>query len=153
MKRIILFFSLFVTMALVSSCNKPLVTPYDHPFFYIHLNNTSEITIQASRNETVDYKVYFSTKQQFEAIALTYTIVVGDGLKEGVDFEVLTPKDPLVFKPGFVEMPIRIKWISNPIDASKDNSVTIKLLTNDKNITVGMPGPDKKQSSFKIVKI
>lgn len=153
MIRIINILCISVVLLFTSSCNKELITPYDHPFFYIHLNQASMVNVQSTRNETIDYKVYFSTKMQYEPITLKYEVIVGNGLQEGVDFELINAVKELVFKPGYFEMPISIRWKSNPIDASKDNSVTIKLLSNDKNITIGLPGPDKHQTELKIVKI
>jgi hypothetical protein len=50
-------------------------------------------------------------------------------------------------------MPITIRWINHSIEEGKDNTLTIRLLRNDKNITLGLPGPDHKQSSLKITKI
>ncbi|SJN49722.1 hypothetical protein FM120_23975 [Sphingobacterium faecium PCAi_F2.5] len=50
-------------------------------------------------------------------------------------------------------MPITIRWINHPIQEGKDNTLIIRLLSNDKDITIGMPGPDHKQSSLKITKI
>ncbi len=135
-----------------SSCNKDEFVPYDNPFFYIHFQNSSEVNIASNRNETVNYKVYFSTKRQFEPVTLNYTIVTGNGLQEGVDFEIINTTRSLVFAPGIIEMPVTIRWISNPIDINKDNSLTIKLLDNDKNITVGLPGPDKLQAQLKFIK-
>ncbi|WP_293887718.1 MULTISPECIES: hypothetical protein [unclassified Sphingobacterium] len=151
MKNILFLMS--VISLLFLACNKELETPYDHPFFYIHQNNVSEITVQANRNESVDYKVYFSTKTQFEAIEVDYEVVAGEGLKAGVDFEVVNTGSSLLFKPGVVEMPIKIRWINHPVEEGKDNTLTIRLLRNDKNITLGLPGPDHKQSSLKITKI
>lgn len=153
MKRLVLLFTICTTIGILSSCNKALITPYDNPFFYIHVNNASQVNVQATRNETVDYKVYLSSKLQYDPIALNYEIIVGNGLKAGVDFELVNTSTTLVFKPGYFEMPVSIKWKSNPLDATKDNSITIKLLDNDKGITVGLPGPDKKQTSLKITKI
>ncbi|MBD1428876.1 hypothetical protein [Sphingobacterium litopenaei] len=153
MKRIINIICLSVLSLFITSCNKELITPYDNPFFYIHLNQASSVNIQSTRNETVDYNVYFSTKMQYDPITLKYDVIVGNGLQEGVDFELVSTTKELVFKPGYFEMPISIRWKSNPIDPAKDNTVTIKLISNDKNITIGLPGPDKNQSEFKIVKI
>lgn len=153
MRKLFLSFGLILSIVLAGSCNKELATPYDHPFFYIHVNKASEVQVQTSRNETVAYPVYFSTKQQFEPVTLNYEIIVGDGLKAGVDYELVSSSNTLVFKPGIVEMPIHIKWISHAVDPLKDNTITIKLLNNDKQVTVGLPGPDAKQSSLKIIKI
>lgn len=151
MKKMLLLIGFMMLLSV--SCNKELETPYDHPFFYIHQNNDSEITVQSNRNEPVDYKVYFSIKSQFEPVTLTYEIIVGEGLTEGVDYEILNPSSSLLFKPGYVEMPITIRWINHPIQEGKDNTLIIRLLSNDKDITIGMPGPDHKQSSLKITKI
>ena len=153
MIRILNILCISVVLLITSSCNKELITPYDHPFFYVHSNQASQINVQANRNEVVDYKVFFSTKMQYEPITLKYEVIVGKGLQEGVDFELINTTKELVFKSGYFEMPISIRWKSNPIDATKDNSITIKLLSNDKNITIGLPGPDKNQTELKIVKI
>ncbi|MEJ5056301.1 hypothetical protein [Sphingobacterium sp. MYb382] len=152
MKNIVFGLGMLLSL-LFASCNKELATPYDHPFFYIHVKKASEVQVQTARNETVEYPVYFSTKQQYEAITLDYEVIVGDGLKAGVDFELLNTGTSLVFKPGFVEMPIRIRWISHAVDPAKDNTIRIKLLKNDKQITIGLPGPDANQSELKIIKI
>ncbi len=153
MKSILYKCFVFLVSLSMLSCDKEMHAPYDNPFFYIHVNQASSINVQSTRNETVDYKIYFSTKMQYEPITLNYEIVVGNGLQEGADFEVLSNKNSIVFKPGFFEMPVTIKWKSNPIDVTKDNSLTIKLLSNDKKIGVGLPGPDKNQSQLKIIKI
>lgn len=143
----LLFVVLFIT-----ACNKDAATPYDNPFFYINVANTSTVRVASDRNETVEYKVFFSGKRQFEAMTLDYEFEVGGGLKEGVDFEFVSTKRQLEFLPGIVEMPIAIRWLSHPIDATKDNFLVIKLLRNSKNYTVGLPGPDGLQSKLTIVK-
>lgn len=153
MKNIVNAIIFSICTLLMTSCNKEVATPYDNPFFYIHLNQASEINVQEDRNQTIAYPVYFSTKLQYEPIDVYYEIIVGDGLKEGVDFELINKENKLTFKPGYFEMPIEIKWIKNTVDPTKDNSLTIQLLSNTKNLTVGLPGPDKNQSSLKIVKV
>lgn len=153
MKRYIHILYICLLSSALAGCNKEMHTPYDNPFFYTHVNQSSSVNVQATRNETIDYKVYFSAKLQYDPITLNYELIVGDGLIEGKDFEVLSPKNVIVFKPGYFEMPITIKWIANAIDATKDNSLTIRLLNNDKNIIIGLPGPDKNQSELKINKI
>ncbi|RZK77165.1 MAG: hypothetical protein EOO92_13400 [Pedobacter sp.] len=142
---------LFVVL-LTAACNKDTTTPYDNPFFYINVSNNSTVRVASDRNETVEYKVYFSGQRQFETMTLDYEFVVGAGLKEGVDFEFVSPKRQLEFLPGIVEMPIAIRWISHPIDATKDNTLAIKLVRNSKNYTIGLPGPDGLQSKLTIVK-
>ena len=151
MKFIKSWYLLFVVL-LTASCNKDAATPYDNPFFHIHVNNTSTVRVASDRNETVEYKVYFSGKRQFETMTLDYEFMVGAGLKEGVDFEIVSAKRQLEFLPGIVEVPIAIRWISHPVDATKDNSLMIKLVKNNKNYTIGLPGPDGLQSKLTVVK-
>lgn len=151
MKFIKLCYLLLAVFAF-SACNKDTTTPYDNPFFYIHVNNNSTVRVASDRSEVVEYKVFFSGKRQFETITLDYDVVVGAGLKEGVDFQIVSNKRQLEFLPGIVEMPIAIRWLSNPLDDAKDNSLVIKLVKNSKNYTIGMPGPDGLQSKLTIVK-
>ncbi|QBQ40397.1 hypothetical protein E2P86_04210 [Sphingobacterium psychroaquaticum] len=136
----------------LTGCNKDEAVPYDNPFFYIHENNSSEIRIASNRNETLNYLVYFSGKRQFDPMTLTYEVIVGNGLQEGRDFEVVTPEYSLTFAPGIVEMPIKIRWIPHAIDPEKDNSVTIKLSSNNKGYILGLPGPNKVQASLRFIK-
>lgn len=143
---------LLLVVLLTTACNKDTFVPYDNPFFYIHVSNTSTVRVSSDRNETVEYKVYFSGKRQFETMTLDYEFVVGAGLKEGVDFEIVSTKRQLEFLPGIVEMPIAIRWLSHPIDATKDVSLAIKLVRNSKNYTIGLPGPDGLQSKLTMVK-
>jgi len=151
MKIIKSWYLLFVVFAF-SACNKDAATPYDNPFFYIHVSNNSTVRVSSDRNETVEYKVYFSGRRQFETMTLDYEFVVGAGLKEGVDFEIVGSSRQLTFLPGIVEMPIAVRWLSHSIDATKDNSLVIKLIRNSKNYTIGLPGPDGLQSKLTIVK-
>ncbi len=137
---------------LLVACNKDEMTAYDNPFFYTHVQNASEVRVAANRNETVDYKIYFSGKRQFEAITVDYQVVAGDGLIEGVDYEVVSTARSLTFNPGVIEMPIAIRWLPHAIDEAKDNSLTIQITGNSKNYTVGLPGPDALQSALKFIK-
>lgn len=151
MKFIKSWYLLFVVLLTVA-CNKDAFTPYDNPFFYINVSNNSTVRVSSDRNETVEYKVFFSGKRQFETMTLDYEFIVGSGLKEGVDFEIVSNKRQLEFLSGVVEMPIAIRWISHPVDVTKDNSLAIKLVSNNKNYTIGLPGPDGLQSKLTIVK-
>lgn len=135
-----------------ASCNKEEFTPYDHPFVHIHHNNSDELRIQANRQEEATYMVYLSAKLQYESTTVTFEITHGNGLEAGVDFEVLTSGNSLVFAPGIFEMPIRIRWLRNTIDPLQDNTVVIRLTGNDRGFTTGLPGPDGLQSKLTITK-
>ncbi|SUJ26027.1 Uncharacterised protein [Sphingobacterium spiritivorum] len=152
MKKIIYTTAFLLLSLFYISCDENKMEPFDQPFFYIHVNNLDAVNVQSSRNETVEYKVNLSSKMQYDPITLTYQVLVGDGLKEGVDFELPDANRQLVFKPGFFEMTIRVRWINHAIDTTKDNTLKIKLTENDKNILIGYPGPDKRQSQLTITK-
>ena len=84
---------------------------------------------------------------------LDYSIIIGDGLKEGVDFKILTTEYPLVFPIGIYRRPIQIQWLDNVLDPTKDNTLTIKLDTTNLNVNIGFPGPDANKSELKLQKI
>jgi hypothetical protein len=142
----ILFFLVFI-----SSCSKENA-PYDHPFFHINFDNRSNIEVLANRKDTVDYKVYLSSTLQFEPIDLTYEVIVGDGLQENRDFVLITKGTTLNFQQGIFVRPIKIAWREYIVDPAKDNTITIRLLSNSKNFTVGMPGPDQLERQLVITK-
>src|SRR5690606_22197588 len=100
------------------------------------------------------YQVYLSSAPQTQAVDVEFRLVPGNGLREGVDYEVLTPGRILSFLPGIYDMPIRIRWLPSPaFDETKDNTLTIELVGNNRGITMGLPGPDQRQRTFVITKI
>lgn len=135
-----------------SSCQKEEFTPFDQPFVHIHHNNSDELRIQANRQEEATYYVYLSTKLRYENTTVTFEVTHGAGLTPGVDFEILTPGNSLVFAPGIFEMPIHVRWLRNTIDPQKDNTVVIRLTGADAGFNVGLPGPDGRQSKLTITK-
>lgn len=151
--RIIIFLSL-IGMVFILSCEKNENPTYHLKFVHIMDNNASETTVSSRANTVGTYNVYLSSKETKEPVTVTYEIVIGNGLVENIDYEILTKGNTLTFLPGIYDMPIRIQWLSNPIDKSKDNTIEIKLISTDhQDFSVGMPGPDKVQSKFKITKI
>ncbi len=149
--KYIYILSLLLSITFFSAC-KDEFEPYDHPFFHIHVNNRSTVEVLTDRKDQVDYKVYFSTKLQFEPVDLKYEVVVGNGLLAGRDFELVTQGNILNFPNGIFERPISIKWLAAPVDPTKDNTITIRLLSNSKNYTIGLPGPDQLQKELIITK-
>lgn len=150
--RLTIFLSL-VALIFIFSCEMNENPPYDLKFIHIMHNNSSETTVSSKANTVGTYNVYLSSKEPKEQVVVTYEIIVGDGLKENVDYEILTKGDTLTFLPGIYDMPIRIRWLPNPIDNTKDNTITIKLVNSNQNYHIGLPGPDKNQSEFTITKI
>ena len=98
------------------------------------------------------YTVYLSSRPITDSLEVSYEIIVGDGLKEDVDYKVVTTANPLVFFPGINDMPIRIRWLKNPVDPEKDNTLKIRLTGNSKGYNLGFPGPDHVQSEVVIEK-
>lgn len=143
---------LFMIASLASSCKKEEYKPYDNPFIHIHQNERSEVRVRDNRNETVSYYVYLSAKKQFKTTVVHYEITTGEGLKEGRDYELLTPGNELVFAPGITEMPIAIRWMQHAVEKSKNNTLTIQIKESNRDFNIGLPGPDQLQTSLTITK-
>lgn len=150
MKRLIF---LFMTVALLVSCDKQEFDGYDNPFIYIATSTgESTNTVLSNVNNINTYLVYVSSRPLSKTLTVSYEIVVGDGLQEGVDYKILNEGNTLSFEPGVFDMPIRIQWISHTVDESKDNTLTIRLTGNDQGISMGLPGPSGNQKELVITK-
>ncbi len=153
MKYLKIFLYYIVLTAFTLSCSKDEYKPFDQPFVHIHVNNASTIQVQANRNQVVNYNIYLSAKLQYEPTQVYFEVIAGNGLTEGTDYELVTTGKTLTFAPGVFEMPVTIRWKSNPLDTTKNNILTIRITGNDRDFTVGLPGPDKNQSALIIQKI
>ena len=99
------------------------------------------------------YYVDYTGETQKETLTLTFSVTAGNGLTEGVDYEMITKGNTLSFLPGIFTIPIRIKWLSHPLDPSRNNSLTISLeSSSDPETIIGMPGPDSLNKSITIHK-
>jgi hypothetical protein len=134
------------------SCGLDENEPYDNAFIHIMKDGTSSTKVTSRSNFVATYYVYLSSTPLDEILEVTYEIKAGDGLQAGRDYELITTGNKLVFMPGIFDMPIRIKWLPNSIDPSKNNTLTISLISNNQNITMGLPGPDQLQKEFVITK-
>ena len=122
------------------ACTTDEKEPYDTPFIHIMTDKgVSKVIVKSDVNNINTYSVYLSSK-------------VGDGLKSGVDFELVTKGSTLTFLPGIYDMPIRIRWMPNHLDENKDNTITIRLTGNNQGLTMGLPGPDGLQRELVIEK-
>lgn len=137
---------------MVAACSKEEFSPYDQPFININVNDQDTVTVASNRTDTVDYNVYLSSKLLFEPLDVTYEVSIGDGLQEGRDFELITKGTTLTFPQGIFQRPIRIAWFASEVDSTKTNKLTIRLLSNSKNYTLGLPGPDQLQKQLVITK-
>lgn len=150
----ILYLTATLGLALtLCSCEKH-ETIFDHPFIYItdgKMSGSSREDVTSDGRYTSEYTLILSSKTLKEELIVTYDLIVGDGLTEGVDFELLNPKS-VVFPIGLYENVIRIKWNARRVDETKNNTIRIVLTGTNQNITLGFPGPDKNNSSFMITK-
>lgn len=149
MKKIKFIFAILVAGLLGTGCNKMVY--YDDPFVAFLVSDATSIDCTAVRDS--EYRVHLTSGKPKQAIEVTFSVNPGNGLKEGTDYKVTTEGNTLRFLPGIYELPIRISWMSNQIDKSKDNSLTIRLETvSDPNVTLGMPGPAENMREIKISK-
>ena len=160
MKKTILSILTTLLVLSASSCQDHIVVLFDTPFFAItDIDGTlSEMDINKDANGIVELKVRFVVSNHYyqEPVTLSYDLVCGDGIKEGVDFAVQpTTASPLTFNPadGY-ERIIRIVFYKNPaFDASKDNTLRVRLSGSSlKNAVMGYPGPDHLKSEFVFTK-
>lgn len=152
MKHTLSFLALWLTALIFSACgyeHEPFDTPYLH---FLLDDGTSSAVVTSDVKAINSYYVYLSSPSLKEKLTVEYEVVVGNGLSEGIDYELLSAERHLTFLPGVCDMPIRIRWIPNPTDPHNDNTLTIRLLSNDQGITMGMPGPDEKMRELKITK-
>ncbi|MFA6702291.1 MAG: hypothetical protein WCR12_05200 [Dysgonamonadaceae bacterium] len=154
-RNLLIIISLSILSAAFSSCNLEEYEPYDLKFIHIMDKNASSTNVSSKANTISTYNVYLSVpaSEMKETVNVQYDIIVGNGLKEGVDYKLLTEGKTLTFLSGIYDMPIRIQWISHPIDPTKDNTLKIVLVSNDKGYALGLPGPAQNQKEFTIIKI
>jgi len=143
----------FLSLLLFTSCGLEENPVYDLKFIHIMVNESSSVNVSEKANMIGTYNVYLSAPASNETVTVTYEIIVGEGLKEGVDYKLLNKDDKLTFLPGIYDMPIRIQWIANPVDRTKDNTIKIRLISNDKGYSIGLPGPAQNQSELTITKV
>ncbi len=150
MKKVL--YILFLIGALYS-CDQEESVYFDEPFVRICTSTGEARTVVLSNvRNTNTYSVYLSSRPITDSLEVSYEVIVGDGLTEDVDYKVVTTANPLVFLPGINDMPIRIRWLKNPVDPEKDNTLTIRLTGNSKGYNLGFPGPDHVQSEVVIEK-
>ncbi|QEC42911.1 hypothetical protein [Pseudobacter ginsenosidimutans] len=144
---------LFVSVLLFSACSKNENDTYDLRYVHIMDNESSTVNISDKANVVSTYGIYLSGPQVLEPVTVTYKITVGDGLTEGVDYELINPASEVKFLPGIYDMPVRIRWMANPVDPAKNNTVVIELLSvSNPAFNLGLPGKDQLQIRLIITK-
>ncbi len=140
----------------VSACsvNEPVV--FEDAFVYLSDEKgqiSSEIPWDSNHN-LMTYYVYLVCPGGFGDVSIDYELIVGDGLKEGVDFKhIRNTASPLSFPEGVYRKPIRIEWLEHELDPRKDNSLTISLIgTDNAKVNLGRPGPGHLGKEYRIRK-
>ena len=143
---------MLLSAVMAFSCTKELPV-YDTPFFYIATQDGASTAVVGSDVENVNtYYVTMSSVSRDGNAVVDFAVIPGDGLKEGVDYEVVTQGTTLTFLPGIYRMPLRIRWKEHVLDDSADNTLTIALTGGTDGFCLGMPGPDAKFSRLVITK-
>lgn len=123
-----------------ASCNK--ITLFDEAFVAFDTAKSSVVSINATGEFTGSYTLHYTGPKPSAPIVVNFVVTYGNGLAEGVDYKVATAGGKITFMPGIYEQVIKIDWLPHEIDESKDNTVTISLVSAD-GVTLGYPGPDK----------
>lgn len=141
------------SMILFASCSKDEQDQYDQRFVHIMLNESSNVSVSSKGSVVGSYNIYLSAPQFLEPVTVKYKITAGAGLTEGLDYELINPATEVTFLPGIYDMPVRIRWMPNPVDPANDNTVKIELTgVSNAAYTLGLPGKDQLQKTFTITK-
>ena len=132
-----------------ASCNK--ITLFDEAFVAFDTAKSSVVSINATGEFTGSYTLHYTGPKPSAPIVVNFVVTCGNGLAEGVDYKVATAGGKITFMPGIYEQVIKIDWLPHEIDVSKDNTVTISLVSAD-GVTLGYPGPDKLMKDLVIRK-
>lgn len=140
---------LMVIAVSMVSCNK--ITLFDEAFVAFDTAKSSVVSINATGEFTGSYTLHYTGPKPSAPIVVNFVVTCGNGLAEGVDYKVATAGGKITFMPGIYEQVIKIDWLPHEIDESKDNTVTISLVSAD-GVTLGYPGPDKLMKDLVIRK-
>ena len=137
----------------LTGCNANKAELFDTPFVTFSYTNSSSTSVDAESTFDAQYYIHLSSRKLDGNLEVQVSAVPGTGLKEGVDYELVTEGGKVVFYPGIYDMPFRIKWLKNKIDPTLDNTLTLRLEScNMDGVYLGMPGPAEKMRSISINK-
>lgn len=140
---------LLAALALTGACNK--IATFDGAFVAFDTAKSSVVSIDAEGEFTGSYTVHYTGPKPSAPIVVSFAVTCGDGLSEGIDYKVVTVGGKITFMPGIYEQVIKIDWLPHDIDETKDNTVTISLLSAE-GVTLGYPGPDRLMKDLVIRK-
>lgn len=140
---------LLATLALTVACNK--IETFDDAFVAFDTAKSSVVSIDAGGEFTGSYTLHYTGPKPSAPIVVSFAVTCGNGLSEGIDYKVATVGGKITFMPGIYEQTIKIDWLPHDIDETKDNTVTISLLSAE-GVTLGYPGPDRLMKDLVIRK-
>lgn len=140
---------LLATLALTVACN--MIETFDGAFVAFDTAKSSVVSIDAEGEFTGSYTLHYTGPKPSAPIVVSFAVTCGDGLSEGIDYKVATVGGKITFMPGIYEQTIKIDWLPHDIDETKDNTVTISLLSAE-GVTLGYPGPDRLMKDLVIRK-
>lgn len=150
MNRTLHILAALSALALLFSCSQ--FELFTGRFLYFNAESSSSTSIDQEANVTCQYMVHYSGESPESKFTVSYSAIPGDGLQEGVDYELLTG-GTLTFLPGIFEMPVRIKWLSHPVDKSRNCRLVLKIVScSDGGVNLGLPGPSASMQSLTITK-
>lgn len=141
--------SLLAALALTGACNK--IATFDGAFVAFDTAKSSVVSIDAEGEFTGSYTLHYTGPKPSAPIVVSFAVTCGDGLSEGIDYKVATVGGKITFMPGIYDQVIKIDWLPHDIDETKDNTVTISLLSAE-GVTLGYPGPDRLMKDLVIRK-
>lgn len=143
-----------LALLIFSACGMEETEPYDVKYIHIMKDEAASTSVNVKANSVASYYVYLSSALTLDTVDVFYQVKVGDGLQQGLDFNRITKRDTLQFLPGIFAMPVRIQWLPNQnLDWSKNNSIQIVLVGNNRGYAVGFPGSSHNQSILTINKV
>lgn len=140
---------LLAALVLTGACNK--IATFDGAFVAFDTAKSSVVSIDAEGEFTGSYTVHYTGPKPSAPIVVSFAVTCGDGLSEDIDYKVATVGGKITFMPGIYEQTIKIDWLPHDIDDTKDNTVTISLLSAE-GVTLGYPGPDRLMKDLVIRK-
>lgn len=140
---------LLAALALTIACNK--IATFDGAFVAFDTAKSSVVSIDAEGEFTGSYTVHYTGPKPSAPIVVSFAVTCGDGLSEDIDYKVATVGWKITFMPGIYDQTIKIDWLPHDIDETKDNTVTISLLSAE-GVTLGYPGPDRLMKDLVIRK-
>ena len=106
----------------------------------------SSSVLSTADNLVLQYPVRLVSQEREEDLTITFEVVPGDGLQEGVDY-VVPAKRSVTFSNKEYLKYIRINYLKHRVTEGKDNTLVIRLTSSsDPDVSIGYPGPSKRYS-------